>query len=707
MNNIEKIKPSGIFTNYIFKTIPLAFDESMSYYETLCGVLSLLKTQEEVVNNNADLLAELESYVQNYFKNLDVQTEINNKLDEMAKSGELENIIASYINSNALIIFDNVESMKNSTDLINGSTVKTLGYYEKSDGGSAIYKIRTVTTNDVVDEMFIIKINDTLIAELIYKNEINTKQVGFIGDNTTNETNKMNILISKLKDNFVINVIGKILIDSVSIGKNEILKNITFKGINGLIGYGNDDVLENGFTINSTENYTKKYGIEIKNIKGFLFENLIIESNEIIEDGGLPLNGLYGILMTNSPYSIIENCSIRKFFIGIYNNSDNSSSGLQKIKNNNISLCNVGIWFSNTGDSIIENNYINTLGWNIYQDDNYNLKEKYNQLKNLGMVHGKAIYMSGGGANSIKGGKIEYCNAGIYIDVTNNLNINNIVFDRCNSYGIAIDSATYKWTKLNINIDNSSFIGCGNNISQNSDLDGNCISINRNNYINISNCSFKASDENYQDNFVNTDKKFYAPKNGFIKAVYSKFINVSNCVFSDNLYAIIPFHSIINISNLSSLQTGSYDSSIGNTNNNNGFHNNTLLSDNTNNLTLGNFTLGDKLIKAYTNGGFYCSDNGSLGTIENQTCNVLNGTITDGNLTFTANNNYLLLNNYNGDLFGELDYINIEGVTGDKRIMQIVYVPSSNHYYAKLNSSCDVIVTNANLSFKTPSFIEF
>ena len=139
--NIQKIKPSGIFTNYIFKTIPLAFDESMSYYETLCGILSLLKTQEEVVNNNADLLAELESYVQNYFKNLDVQTEINNKLDEMAKSGELENIIASYINSNALIIFDNVESMKNSTDLINGSTVKTLGFYEKSDGGSAIYKI--------------------------------------------------------------------------------------------------------------------------------------------------------------------------------------------------------------------------------------------------------------------------------------------------------------------------------------------------------------------------------------------------------------------------------------------------------------------------------------------------------------------------------------------------------------------------------------
>lgn len=664
------------------------------------GIMCILIKQVELLTGRVIKLDD-------YITNLDLQDEVNKKLDEMAASGELENVIASYININALIIFDDVESLKNSTNLIDGSTVRTLGYFEKNDGGSAIYKIRNVTTNDVVDEMFLIKINDTLLAELIYDNELNTKMLGFKSDNITNETDKMNILISHLKDDLTIIIIGKILLNSISIGKNTTLKNITFKGSNGLIGYATDEFLKNGFTIVSSENYTQKYAIEIKNIKGFSFKNLSIESSENVDNGELPLNGLYGILLTNSPYSKIENCSIRKFFIGIYIISNSTSSGLAKIKNNNISLCNVGIWLFNTGDSIIENNYINTMGWNIYQDDNYNLKEKYNELKNLGMVHGKAIYMSGGGSNSIKGGKIEYCNAGIYIDVTNNSNISNIIFDRCNSYAIALDSATYKWNKLNININNCVFIGCGNNTSQNADLDGNCISINRNNYINISNCSFKASDENYQDVFVNTAKKFYAPKNCYIKAVYSKFINVSNCTFADNIYAIIPFHSIINVSNISSLQTGSYDSSVGNTNNNNGFHNNTLLSDNTNNLTLGNFTLGDKLIKAYTNGGFYCSDNGSLGTIENQTCNVLNGTITDGNLTFTASNNYLILNNYNGDQFGELDYINIEGVTGDKRIMQIVYVASSNHYYARLNSACDNTVTNAAISFKTPSFTEF
>ena len=102
MKNVEKIKPTGLFTNYIYKAIPLAFDESMSYYETLCGLLSYLKdTVIPALNNNADaiievqsLMTQLQDYVDNYFKNLDVQQEINNKLDAMAESGQLTDIIA-------------------------------------------------------------------------------------------------------------------------------------------------------------------------------------------------------------------------------------------------------------------------------------------------------------------------------------------------------------------------------------------------------------------------------------------------------------------------------------------------------------------------------------------------------------------------------------------------------------------------------------
>ena len=105
MNNenieVKKAKKTGIFTNYIYKAIPLAFDESMSYYETLCALLYYLKnTIIPTVNNNADAVIELQnkfdelqSFVDNYFDNLDVQEEINNKLDEMAESGELAELI--------------------------------------------------------------------------------------------------------------------------------------------------------------------------------------------------------------------------------------------------------------------------------------------------------------------------------------------------------------------------------------------------------------------------------------------------------------------------------------------------------------------------------------------------------------------------------------------------------------------------------------
>ena len=105
LQNVESLKPTGLFTNYIYKAIPLVFDESMSYYETLLGLLAYLKnTVIPTVNNNADAVIELQNlynqlhdYVENYFNNLDVQQEINNKLDDMTQNGTLTNIIKTYV----------------------------------------------------------------------------------------------------------------------------------------------------------------------------------------------------------------------------------------------------------------------------------------------------------------------------------------------------------------------------------------------------------------------------------------------------------------------------------------------------------------------------------------------------------------------------------------------------------------------------------
>lgn len=156
--NIEviKTKTTGLFTNYIYKAIPLAFDESMSYYETLCGLLSYLKnTVIPALNNNADAVAELQnlyillkSYVDDYFKNLDVQEEINNKLDNMAMNGVFNQYFAP--------ILQEVENVK--TNYRNKDVPITMGdlaqdVKEALTGGStAVVGINSVNTDNIVDK---------------------------------------------------------------------------------------------------------------------------------------------------------------------------------------------------------------------------------------------------------------------------------------------------------------------------------------------------------------------------------------------------------------------------------------------------------------------------------------------------------------------------------------------------------------------------
>ena len=186
--------------------LPSSFTESMTYYESLAWLVNYLQNIViPAVDNNAEALTELQNlytelydYVQNYFENLDVQQEINNKLDAMAEDGTLTDIIAAYLQLQGVLAFNNVANMKSATNLVDGSFVKTYGYYTTGDGGSAIYKIREITNQDTVDEMFIIALtnSNTLVAELVKNDRINAKQVGIKGDGETNETTKISKLLN-------------------------------------------------------------------------------------------------------------------------------------------------------------------------------------------------------------------------------------------------------------------------------------------------------------------------------------------------------------------------------------------------------------------------------------------------------------------------------------------------------------------------------
>jgi len=79
------------------KILPAVYDDSLSYYELLCKVVDYLNKVMEDDINVINLVNELEEFVNNYFNNLDVQEEINNKLDAMAEDGSLLAAIEPYL----------------------------------------------------------------------------------------------------------------------------------------------------------------------------------------------------------------------------------------------------------------------------------------------------------------------------------------------------------------------------------------------------------------------------------------------------------------------------------------------------------------------------------------------------------------------------------------------------------------------------------
>ena len=93
MNEIKKLRPFDKFCRSI-GYIPTSYKVSMTYEEQLLWFCDFLQNEVvPVVNNNSEVVAELQDYMEHYFDNLNVQTEIDNKLDAMAESGELADII--------------------------------------------------------------------------------------------------------------------------------------------------------------------------------------------------------------------------------------------------------------------------------------------------------------------------------------------------------------------------------------------------------------------------------------------------------------------------------------------------------------------------------------------------------------------------------------------------------------------------------------
>ena len=101
----------------------------------------------------------------------------------MAESGQLQEIVASYLQANVAWVFETVADMKAADNLVAGSYAQTLGFHTLNDGGGATYYI---TDTGTADEITIIACGD-LYANLVF-DKVNVKQFGAYGDDTHDDS---------------------------------------------------------------------------------------------------------------------------------------------------------------------------------------------------------------------------------------------------------------------------------------------------------------------------------------------------------------------------------------------------------------------------------------------------------------------------------------------------------------------------------------
>ena len=297
-----------IFRNWVLQNFPFLEDDfdALTDYELFCKMVEYMKESLEQIKgfqNEINILSSKLDEFQHYFDNLDVQEEINNKLDEMAESGELSDIIAQYLGLAGVLVFDTVSNMKTAENLVNGSIAKTLGYSSIQDNGGGYYKIRTITNDDTVDESFIIALDDnTLIAELIIPTILNISTLG-----VTENTDISTILQRAIdKTNIMeINLLGKSfeIDDTIELKSNFKIKNGVLTCVELTNSFECTEI-EN-FTIDNIEfdgNNTSQRGIYLSLCNNFVISNCKFHDFEILTGTSC------GINPHSCKFGLITNC---------------------------------------------------------------------------------------------------------------------------------------------------------------------------------------------------------------------------------------------------------------------------------------------------------------------------------------------------------------------------------------------------------------
>lgn len=344
MQGNVNIPDSNITTNLTFRELVLMnmqqltnfpyiendFD-ALTDYELLCLVVKFLNdviaNQNEqndsitrmyesflalqtYVNNTKDTLEDafntLDNYVRTFFENLDVQDEIDHKLDEMVEDGTLEHIIASYLQTQK-IYSTHVEMIADASNLVDGLTVQTLGYYAINDGGGAFYKITDTESLTEYQE----EIGTDLYATLIINEYVTPEMFGAKGDDLTDDQDAINLAINSGAN--------KIIFKSKNYKVRGYEENqpeggtlTDLSGNTGILLKSNITIDLNGATIKCIANNRKNYNIfTLQSVHNVCIKNGNIEGDSTTHTGNLGEWG-YGIALRDTNNIILKDLYITK-----------------------------------------------------------------------------------------------------------------------------------------------------------------------------------------------------------------------------------------------------------------------------------------------------------------------------------------------------------------------------------------------------------
>ena len=363
-NEIKYVSPFKRFCITV-GNLPTAYLESMSYYEGLTYLVNYLSNNViPALNNNSAVVEELQeqftilkNFVDNYFDNLDVQEEVNNKLDEMAEDGTLEEIIKNYLQTQK--IYNTTEEMiTDANNLVNGLNVQTLGYHTLNDDGGAFFQITdTISAND-----YQINLNNGLYATMIINSStINVKQFGAYGDKNHDDTQAFKNAITYINDKYM----------NLYINKGEYTINETlyidwensnfwqeFNGSYSIKGAGIYETLlyfnsSNGLHINRNGNILS---IEISDF------SIVNESYNAREEMGITTlpndNKGIGLLLKHIGYTgHVSRIGVRGFYIGIATRNCYGGPILD-----NLFTINTVFGYSSKNDTTVEQNSCSYMG---------------------------------------------------------------------------------------------------------------------------------------------------------------------------------------------------------------------------------------------------------------------------------------------------------------------------------------------------------